>query len=37
MSAVGIIVISLFATMLPVGPVRADDGLLPNAIVGSDS
>ena len=33
MSAVGIIVISLFATMLPVGPVRADDGLLPNAIV----
>ena len=32
-SAVGIIVGSLFATLLTVGPARADDGLLPNAIV----
>ena len=32
-SAVGVIVISLFATTLPVSPARADDGLLPNAIV----
>ena len=32
-SAVGIFVGSLFATLLTVGPARADDGLLPNAIV----
>lgn len=32
-SAVGIFVISLIATMLPIAPALADDGLLPNAIV----
>ncbi|TSA51613.1 MAG: hypothetical protein D4R44_07630, partial [Actinobacteria bacterium] len=33
MSAVGIIAISLIASVLPMSPARADDGLLPNAIV----
>ena len=32
-SLVGIFVISMIATMLPIAPARADDGLLPNAIV----
>ena len=32
-SAVGILALSLIATMLPIAPARADDGLLPNAIV----
>ena len=33
MSAVGILALSMIATLLPIAPARADDGLLPNAIV----
>ena len=32
-SAVGILALSMIATVLPIAPARADDGLLPNAIV----
>jgi SpoIID/LytB domain protein len=33
MSVVGFLVVGLLASILPVGPVHADNGLLPNAIV----
>ena len=32
-SAVGLLALSMITTMLPIAPARADDGLLPNAIV----